>query len=233
MNPVASVVSVEKVFGSGAAVVQALNGVDLDAYRGEVLLLMGPSGSGKTTLLSIMGCILRPSAGHVRIRDQEVADLTRKDLTMLRLRHIGFVFQDFNLLSTLSAAENVEMPLLLAGLGAKEARRRALEVLESVGMSNRSRAFPADLSGGEKQRTAIARALINNPSLLLADEPTAALDFKNGRVILEILRECCRKHECGVVIVSHDSRACEFVDRIACLEDGRLVPDGADYSTAK
>jgi putative ABC transport system ATP-binding protein len=233
MNPVASVMSVEKVFGSGAAVVQALNGVNLDAYRGEVLLLMGPSGSGKTTLLSIMGCILRPSAGHVRIRDQEVADLTRKDLTMLRLRHIGFVFQDFNLLSTLSAAENVEMPLLLAGLGAKEARGRALAVLESVGMSNRSRAFPADLSGGEKQRTAIARALINNPSLLLADEPTAALDFKNGRVILEMLRECCRKHECGVVIVSHDSRACEFVDRIACLEDGRLVPDGADYSTAK
>jgi putative ABC transport system ATP-binding protein len=233
MNPVASVMSVEKVFGSGAAVVQALNGVNLDAYRGEVLLLMGPSGSGKTTLLSIMGCILRPSAGHVRIRDQEVADLTRKDLTMLRLRHIGFVFQDFNLLSTLSAAENVEMPLLLAGLGAKEARRRALAVLESVGMSDRSRAFPADLSGGEKQRTAIARALINNPSLLLADEPTAALDFKNGRVILEMLRECCRKHECGVVIVSHDSRAREFVDRIACLEDGRLAPDGADYSTTK
>jgi putative ABC transport system ATP-binding protein len=233
MNPVASLISVEKVFGSGAAVVRALNGVDLDAYRGEVLLLMGPSGSGKTTLLSIMGCILRPSAGHVRIRDQEVADLTRKDLTMLRLRHIGFVFQDFNLLSTLSAAENVEMPLLLAGLGAKEARRRALAVLESVGMSNRSRAFPADLSGGEKQRTAIARALINNPSLLLADEPTAALDFKNGRVILEMLRECCRKHECGVVIVSHDSRAREFVDRIACLEDGRLAPDGADYSITK
>jgi putative ABC transport system ATP-binding protein len=210
-----------------------LNGVDLDAYRGEVLLLMGPSGSGKTTLLSIMGCILRPSAGRVRIRDQDVASLTRKDLAMLRLRHIGFVFQDFNLMSTLSAVENVEMPLILARFGAKEARRRALAALESVGMSNRSRAFPADLSGGEKQRTAIARALINNPSLLLADEPTAALDFKNGRVILEMLRDCCRKHECGVVIVSHDSRAREFVDRIAYLEDGRLVPDGSGYSTAK
>src|SRR5262249_54180428 len=152
-------------------------------------LLTGPSGSGKTTLLSIMGCILRPSAGRLHVCGQETRNLSRKDLAALRLRHIGFVFQDFNLLPTLSAVENIEMPLRLAGTGAREARRRALDLLESVGLAGKSRAFPPDLSGGEKQRVAIARALINNPSLLLADEPTASLDSRNGRVILEMLRD--------------------------------------------
>ncbi len=224
---VASVRAVEKVFGSGAAAVRALNGVDLDVQRSEVLLLTGPSGSGKTTLLSIMGCILRPSAGRLHIRGRETGDLSRKDLAALRLRHIGFVFQDFNLLPTLSAVENVEMPLSLAGAGAKESRRRALDILESVGLGGKSRAFPADLSGGEKQRVAIARALINSPSLLLADEPTASLDSRNGRVILEMLRDSGRKRECAVVIVSHDARAREFADRIVYLEDGRLATNPA------
>lgn len=222
-QPVASVRAVEKVFGSGAAAVRALNGVALDVHCNEVLLLTGPSGSGKTTLLSIMGCILRPSAGHLRICGRETRNLSRKDLAALRLRHIGFVFQDFNLLPTLSAVENVEIPLSLSGAGAKESRQRALDVLEAVGLSGKSRAFPADLSGGEKQRVAIARALINRPSLLLADEPTAALDSRNGRVILEMLRDSGRKRECAVVIVSHDGRAREFADRIVYLEDGRLA----------
>jgi putative ABC transport system ATP-binding protein len=220
---VASVTAVEKVFGSGAAAVRALNGVDLNVGRNEVLLLTGPSGSGKTTLLSIIGCVLRPSAGSLRIRGQETRNLSRKNLAALRLRHIGFVFQDFNLLPTLSAVENVEIPLSLAGAGAKESRHRALDLLEAVGLGGKSRAFPADLSGGEKQRVAIARALINRPSLLLADEPTASLDSRNGRVILEMLRDSGRKSECAVVIVSHDGRAREFVDRIVYLEDGRLA----------
>ena len=232
-EPVASVRSIDKVFGSGRAAVRALNGVDLDVFRGEVLLLMGPSGSGKTTLLSIMGCILRPSAGQVRICGREIASASRQELATLRLRNIGFVFQDFNLLPTLSAVENVEMPLLLGNAGAKEARSRALHVLESVGLSGKRGVFPADLSGGEKQRVAIARALINNPSLLLGDEPTAALDFKNGRTILELLHDCSRNRDCGVVIVSHDSRAREFVDRVACLEDGRLTADASSHSTGK
>jgi putative ABC transport system ATP-binding protein len=222
-EPVASVRAVEKIFGSGAAAVRALNGVDLDVFRNEVLLLMGPSGSGKTTLLSIMGCILRPSAGRLRIRGREIEKLTRKELAAVRLRHIGFVFQDFNLLPTLSAVENVEIPLRLGGVGATESRAKALSLLESVGLSGRSRAFPADLSGGEKQRVAIARALITRPSLLLADEPTAALDSRNGRGILEMLRDSGRSKDCGVVIVSHDGRAREFVDRIVYLEDGRVA----------
>ena len=213
----------EKIFGSGAAAVRALTGVDLDVYRNEVLLLMGPSGSGKTTLLSIMGCILRPSAGRLRICGREIEKLTRKELAAIRLRHIGFVFQDFNLLPTLSAVENVEIPLRLGGAGAKEARGKALDLLESVGLSGRSRAFPADLSGGEKQRVAIARALITRPSLLLADEPTAALDSRNGRGILEMLRDSGRSRDCAVVIVSHDGRAREFADRIVYLEDGRVA----------
>jgi putative ABC transport system ATP-binding protein len=227
-GPVASVRAVEKVFGFGAEAVRALNGVDLDVQGSEVLLLTGPSGSGKTTLLSIIGCILRPSAGRVRIRNQDIGKLTRKDLATLRLRQIGFVFQAFNLLPTLSAVENVEIPLDLGGCGAKESRERAFEVLESVGLRDKGHAFPADLSGGEKQRVAIARALINRPSLLLADEPTASLDSRNGRVILEMLRDSGRKRECSVVIVSHDSRAREFADRILYLEDGRLAsaPEG-------
>ena len=231
MKQVASVTAVEKVFGSGAGAVRALNGVDLDVRQGEVLLLTGPSGSGKTTLLSIMGCILRPSAGRLHVCGQETRNLSRKDLAALRLRHIGFVFQDFNLLPTLSAVENIEMPLRLAGAGARESRRRALDLLESVGLAGKSRAFPPDLSGGEKQRVAIARALINNPSLLLADEPTASLDSRNGRVILEMLRDSGSKRECAVVIVSHDGRAREFADRIVYLEDGRLA--GSPDSTTR
>jgi putative ABC transport system ATP-binding protein len=222
-DPVASVRAVEKVFGSGAEAVRALNGVDLDVQRSEILLLTGPSGSGKTTLLSIIGCILRPSAGRIRICGREIAKLSRSDLAALRLRQIGFVFQAFNLLPTLSAVENVEIPLDLVGRPAKESREKALDLLESVGLRDKSRAFPADLSGGEKQRVAIARALISRPSLLLADEPTASLDSRNGRLILEMLRDSGRKRGCSVVVVSHDARAREFVDRIVYLEDGRLA----------
>jgi putative ABC transport system ATP-binding protein len=230
-QPVASVRSVEKVFGSGPAAVRALRGIDLDVERGEVVLLTGPSGSGKTTLLSIMGCILRATAGAVRICGHEIGSLSRGDLPPVRLRHIGFVFQDFNLLPTLSAVENAEMPLHLVGVEEGKARLRALEALSALGLSGRIDAVPADLSGGEKQRVAIARALINHPSLVLADEPTAALDFENGSAILELLRHAARERECGVVIVSHDNRAREFVDRVVCLEDGRLAPDR--YSTTR
>jgi putative ABC transport system ATP-binding protein len=231
MSAVASAQSVEKIFGAGASAARALNGVDLEVAPGEVVLLMGPSGSGKTTLLSIIGCILRQTAGRVRVCGKDVAELGRRDLAKLRLRKIGFVFQDFNLLPALSAVENVEMPLELAGLRGERARRQALEALAKVGLESKVGALPADLSGGEKQRVAIARALINQPSLLLADEPTAALDFGHGREILERLRDSAHQKGCGVVIVPHDSRAREFADRIVCLEDGRLAPD--TYSIAR
>jgi putative ABC transport system ATP-binding protein len=225
MNPVAAVTSLHKVFGSGAAAVRALNDVDLDVECGEVLLLMGPSGSGKTTLLSIIGCMLQPTAGSVCVCGQDVTALPRKRLSELRLQYIGFVFQDFNLLPALSAVENIELPLLLRKVHCREARRRALGALESVGLSAKRDVFPAELSGGEKQRVAIARALIGKPSLLLADEPTAALDCANGRAILELLANSAGEAGCGVVIVSHDLRARQFADRITFLEDGSLVPD--------
>jgi putative ABC transport system ATP-binding protein len=225
MNAIASAKSVEKVFGAGASAARALNGVDLDVAPGEVVLLMGPSGSGKTTLLSIIGCILRQTAGRVQVCGEDVATLGRRELAKLRLHKIGFVFQDFNLLPALSAVENVEMPLDLAGVAGRQARGQALDALEAVGLQNKVRALPGDLSGGEKQRVAIARAMINRPHLLLADEPTAALDFQHGREILERLRDSAHVRACGVVIVSHDGRAREFADRIVCLEDGRLSRD--------
>lgn len=226
MSPAATVISVHKEFGSGAATVRALNAVDLDVYRGEVLLLMGPSGSGKTTLLSIIGCMLQPTAGAVHVCGHDVTALPRKKRSALRLECIGFVFQDFNLLPALSAVENIEIPLLLRKVHVREARRRAIGALESVGLGAKENVIPAELSGGEKQRVAIARALIGKPSLLLADEPTAALDCANGRAILELLAGSASQNGCGVVIVSHDLRAREFADRVAFLEDGKLAPDG-------
>jgi putative ABC transport system ATP-binding protein len=227
---VASARAVRKTFGTGVAAVHAVDGVDLDVTQGEVLLLTGPSGSGKTTLLSIIGCILRPCSGSIRICGRETQPLSRKDLASLRLRYIGFVFQDFNLLANLNAVENVELPLRLRGVPPRQARHEALAALDAVGLLSCSRTFPAELSGGQKQRVAIARAVIHKPDLLLADEPTAALDSQNGRAILEMLRDSGKSRNCATVIVSHDSRAREFGDRVVCLRDGRFS-DQADYST--
>src|ERR1017187_7544226 len=167
---------VTKQYVQGAASTLALAGIDLTVSRGEVVLLMGPSGSGKTTLLSIMGCILRPSSGEVRINDRVVSNLKERDLPAVRLKHIGFIFQGFNLFPTLTARENVELTLDVKGMNRKDARRRADALIERVGLTDRGHAFPADLSGGQKQRVAIARALAGDPEIILADEPTAALD---------------------------------------------------------
>ena len=223
-TPVASVRSVEKTFGERAGSVRALCSVDLDVGRGEVLLLMGPSCSGKTTLLSILGCILKPSRGEVIVCGLPAAAMTPRELAHIRLRSIGFVFQDFNLLPALSSVENVEIPILLAGGRPKQARRAALEALDSVGLNGKAHARPEDLSGGEKQRVAICRALANSPDLVLADEPTASLDSVNGRAILRLLSSLGARNNCGVVIVSHDPRAREFANRVVYLEDGKIAP---------
>ena len=225
---VACIRSVHKTFGFGTAAVEALCGVGLDVTRGEVLVLNGPSGSGKTTLLSIIGCILRPDSGRLQICGRDTDRLRRSELALLRLRHIGFVFQDFNLLPTLNAVENVEIPLTLDGVPRLQARSEALGLLDRFGLLPHSRAFPSELSGGQKQRVAIARALIHKPDLLLADEPTAALDSQSGRGILDMLRNSGKETNCGTVIVSHDIRAREFADRVVCLQDGRVAPP-ADY----
>lgn len=223
MQEVISVRDVTKVYGEGPAQVPALHGVDLQVKRGEVVLLMGPSGSGKTTLLSIMGCILGATSGSVKISGREVTQLSEKELPQIRLQHIGFVFQGFNLFPTLTVGENVELSLDLKGVRGEKARSEARRLLEQVGLAEKYDTFPSDISGGQKQRVAIARALAGSPDLILADEPTAALDLQTGRNVMLMMRELAHKHERAVVVVTHDSRVLEFGDRIVRMEDGRIV----------
>ncbi len=223
MNRAIQVLGVTKTFAEGAAVVRALNGISFHVENGELILLMGPSGSGKTTLLSIMGCILRPTAGSVAIHGREVTGLDERELPRVRLAHIGFVFQGFNLFPALTALENVELALDLRGIGKREASRRANEVLEQVGLRDKLHTYPADLSGGQKQRVAIARALVGEPQIILADEPTAALDSVSGRAVIELLRELAHARSRAVVLVTHDNRILSYADRIAHIEDGRIV----------
>jgi putative ABC transport system ATP-binding protein len=201
---------------------RALDGVDLDVRRGELVLLMGPSGSGKTTLLSIMGCILRASGGTVRILGRDVSVLREHDLPRIRLDHIGFVFQGFNLFPTLTAAANVAVALDLKGVARREAAIRSAALLEQVGLGSKRGAYPADLSGGQKQRVAIARAIAGDPPIVLADEPTAALDTHSGHVVMNLLRSLAHARDRSVVIVSHDNRMLGYADRIVHMEDGRI-----------
>jgi len=223
MQAVIAVREVSKSYASGAGLLRVLDGIEFDLHSGELVLMMGPSGSGKTTLLSIMGCILRPSAGSVRVRGREVTKLPEKALPQVRLAHIGFVFQSFNLFPALTAGENVALALDLKGIRGKEAKRRTGELLERVGLSSKGDSFPADLSGGQKQRVAIARALAGEPDIILADEPTAALDARSGHAVIEMLRELAHDHGRAVVIVTHDHRTRAFADRIVQLEDGRIL----------
>jgi putative ABC transport system ATP-binding protein len=222
MTPIIEVRELTKTYAEGAAAARALDGVNLDVFPGQVTLLMGPSGSGKTTLVSIMGVILRATSGSVKIAGREVTRLRESELPAIRLNHIGFVFQGFNLFPTLTAAENVEVALDLKKIRGAEARRRSRLLLDAVGLSERYGAFPADLSGGQKQRVAIARALAGDPEIILADEPTAALDKASGRVVMEMLRRLATDNGRAVVIVTHDNRTLDYADRIVRIEDGRI-----------
>ncbi len=223
MQAAIAVRQLTKTYDEGSTGTLALRGVDLDAHAGELLMLMGPSGSGKTTLLSIMGCILTATSGSVRVAGREVVGLREKELPALRLEHVGFVFQGFNLFPTLSAGENVELMLDLKGVAAAAAKRRAHELLDQVGLGGKYGSFPADLSGGQKQRVAIARALAGDPGIILADEPTAALDSHTGRNVMEMMSELAHKRGRAVVIVTHDSRVLSFADRIVKIEDGAIA----------
>ena len=209
-----------KTFGVGDLAVHAVRNVDLDVANGEVVLIMGPSGSGKTTLLLMLGAMLRPTRGSVVVDGIDLATASERRLPALRARHLGFVFQDFNLLSALSAAENIELACNLGGTVGDRAHRRATELLQRVGLDHRRRFHPDQLSGGEKQRVAIARALANDPTLILADEPTANLDSSHGRDIARLLRRLAVEDGRSVVIVSHDDRLREVADRVLWLEDG-------------
>jgi putative ABC transport system ATP-binding protein len=213
---------VSKRYGDARTGFLALDGIHLDVRAGELALIMGPSGSGKTTLISILGCLIRPSGGSVEIAGRRVDELGERELPRVRLRSIGFVFQSFNLLESLNALENIEVPLRLSGLTWRAARERAAELADSLRISGKLRQVPADLSGGEKQRVAIARALALEPSIVLADEPTAALDTVTGREVMGILAEYARKGR-AVVVVTHDVRLRDLAGRVVCLEDGRIV----------
>lgn len=214
---------VAKTFTLGKVEVPALRGVDMAVAAGEVVLLMGPSGSGKTTLISILGCILAPSAGNVAVMGRETAGLPEAELAKVRLAHIGFIFQGYNLFPTLYAEENVRVSLDLRGVKGHDAVKRSRDALAAVGLADKFRVLPRDLSGGQKQRVAIARALVAEPEILLADEPTAALDSETGKSVIGLLRNLAVTHGRSVVIVTHDSRIAEFADRVIRIEDGRIV----------
>ena len=212
-----------KAFGSGEQRVHALQGIDWDVYKGQMSLIVGPSGCGKTTLLSVIAGILDSDEGDVSIFGQEVTAMNDRQKTRFRARNIGFVFQQYNLLPALTAAENAAIPLVIAGWSREKAVGRARDVLGSLGMAAKVESLPAQLSGGQQQRVAISRALVHEPQLLVCDEPTAALDHETGLTVMELLREAAVRPDRAVVIVTHDNRVFHFGDRIAHMDDGRII----------
>ncbi|MDX6296185.1 MAG: putative transport system ATP-binding protein [Nocardioidaceae bacterium] len=213
---------VVKVYGEGAAEVNALRGVDLRVDAGELVAVMGPSGSGKSTLLTIAGSLEQPTAGEVWVGGQALATMSRNERSRMRRRSVGYVFQDFNLLAGLTAAENVALPLELDGVGAKAARAIGLQALDELGLRDRASRFPDELSGGERQRVAIARAVVGDRHLLLADEPSGALDSVNGEAVIRLIHTACRRGVAGVV-VTHDAQLASWADRVIFLRDGKIV----------
>lgn len=211
-----------KAFGAGRTQVLAVRDVSLSLQAGEIILIMGPSGSGKTTLLSMLGALLRPTSGEIRLNGVVISSLKENQLPAIRLRKFGFIFQDFNLLSALTALENVALVARLAGFPSRAARERARKILTELDLGSRLNFLPEKLSGGEKQRVAIARALVNEPAIIFADEPTANLDSKIGHEIMRLLRGVARDQGRTVVIVSHDQRIQDIADRVLWLEDGQF-----------
>jgi putative ABC transport system ATP-binding protein len=214
---------VRKVFGKGALAFEALKGIDFQVGHGEFVMLSGPSGSGKTTLLSILGCVLSPTSGQVSLCDERIEGLREADLPRIRTEYIGFIFQGNNLIASLTAEENVALQLELRGTDTREALAEARELLDKVGLPDKYKRKPMELSGGQRQRVAIARALAGKPPVILADEPTAALDAENGRKVTEILRDLARERGHTVVVVTHDNRIFHLADRIVHIEDGLIT----------
>ena len=220
-----------KVFGANGMAVHALRGIDLTVSAGEFVALVGPSGSGKSTLMAIIGCLDSPTEGSYAIDGTNVEGLSGAALARIRNEKVGFVFQNYNLLPKASIARNVELPLLYAGIGRKERRRRALELLERVGIPEKANVLPGVLSGGQRQRVAIARALANTPALLLADEPTGALDSKTGEEVLALFKELHRQGN-SVMLVTHDAHIASLAERRVELRDGLIVSDVSEKQAA-
>jgi putative ABC transport system ATP-binding protein len=231
VNPVVSLRDLTRVHGSGEAEVRALVGVSLEVAPGELVAVMGPSGSGKTTLLALVGGLDTPTAGNVVVEGVHLSELSRRALARLRRTSIGYVFQDYNLVPALTAAENVALPLELDGMRAGRARRFAEAALEEVGLSGLGPRFPEEMSGGQRQRTAIARALIGDRRLVLADEPTGALDSQTSEAVLRVLRARCDAGAAGI-LVTHEPRYAGFADRTIFLRDGRVVGDTGEFASA-
>ncbi len=213
----------EKSFGQGANRIHVLKQVNLEARTGEILMLVGPSGCGKTTLLSAIAGTLRVDAGSVEVFNHQLEKMSGGALTRFRAKHIGFIFQQFNLIPTLTITENVSVPLLIQGVSSSAAHKRARAVLEKVGLGERWKERPNKLSGGQQQRVAIARALVHEPPLVICDEPTAALDAQNGEIVLDLFRQVARSAERAVIIVTHDNRIFPYADRIARMDDGEII----------
>jgi putative ABC transport system ATP-binding protein len=213
---------VSKSYGQAASEVQALREVDLSVDAGELVAVMGPSGSGKSTLLTIAGSLEQPTSGEVLVGGAALSEMTRNERARMRRRSIGYVFQDFNLLAGLTAAENVTLPLELDGVKARTARAAGMAALEELGLGDRGSRFPDELSGGERQRVAIARAVVGDRHLLLADEPSGALDSVNGEAVMRLIRSACQRGVAGVV-VTHDAQLASWADRVVFLRDGRVA----------
>ncbi len=214
--------SVVKTYGSGSSAVTALRGIDLDVHPGELMMLVGPSGCGKTTLISVIAGILDHDTGDCKVFGNDLMAMGPRLRTRYRGQNIGFVFQAFNLLPTLTSAENVAIPLLINGVPRRKALARAEEMLELVSLSDKIRKLPAELSGGQQQRVAIARSLVHDPKLVVCDEPTSALDHETGHKVMELMRKLAVREDRALIIVTHDSRIFEFADRIARMDDGHV-----------
>ncbi|WP_433676683.1 ABC transporter ATP-binding protein [Microbacterium gorillae] len=223
-RPILRMVGVSQQYGTGHTAVSALAGIDLDVHRGELVAVMGASGSGKSTLLAVAGGLQIPTAGEVIVEGEHLADLTAGQLAALRRRSLGFVFQDYNLIPTLTASENITLPLELDGIGSRAARRAAKDALAGVGLEDRGDAYPDDLSGGQQQRVAIARAVVGGRRLILADEPTGALDTVTGEQVMRLLRTRVDAGA-GAILVTHEARHAAWADRIVFLRDGRIVDE--------
>jgi len=223
-----SIRNIVKEFPVGDRFIRVLHGIDCDIRAGELNFLVGESGSGKTTMISIIAGILFPTQGTVRVFGTEIYDLSDSDLVRFRLDNIGFVFQQYNLIPTLSAAENAAVPLIAAGMGRREAEERGRAILEKLNIGDQADKLPRQLSGGQQQRVAIGRALVHEPKLVVCDEPTAALDAKSGQRVMELLREVALAEDRAVIIVTHDNRVFHLADRILSMEDGRITRDGKE-----
>ena len=230
MSPIISIRNLNHYFGAGVLRKPVLLDVNLDVYPSEIVILTGPSGSGKTTLLTLIGALRSLQSGSLKILDQELNGASKQKLIQLRSQ-IGFIFQAHNLLKCLTAWENVCMPLKLhKHLSVHERKARSLSILDAVGLKERVAYYPENLSGGQKQRVAIARALVSQPKLVLADEPTAALDSKSGRDVVEIMQKLAQSQKCAILLVTHDNRILDIADRIVHMEDGCLVSDSANVT---